>query len=232
MPQECWNSTGPNGGYSGYVSVTRKGRTCQNWNTDEPHNPISWPKDNRDHNYCRNPDGDPKGPWCYTTDPNRVFELCNIPNCKDRTTTTTTKTTTTSTTTTVKTTTTTTKITTTTTTTTSTTTTVKTTTTTTKITTTTSTTTTIKTTTTATTTKTSTTAISDMATTCGFSSFTDGTALYPTGEMILEQDRILHGTRALDTEFPWQVRLHGPATCGGTLVSLQVILMVLIIYLQ
>ena len=36
-------------------------------------------------NYCRNPDGDPIGPWCYTTDQERRYESCNIPHCKDGT---------------------------------------------------------------------------------------------------------------------------------------------------
>lgn len=36
-------------------------------------------------NYCRNPDGDKIGPWCYTTDPERRYESCNIPQCKDGT---------------------------------------------------------------------------------------------------------------------------------------------------
>lgn len=36
-------------------------------------------------NYCRNPDGDRIGPWCYTTDPERRYESCNIPQCKDGT---------------------------------------------------------------------------------------------------------------------------------------------------
>ena len=33
------------------------------------------------HNFCRNPDADEKGPWCYTTDPNTRYEYCNIPKC-------------------------------------------------------------------------------------------------------------------------------------------------------
>ena len=36
-------------------------------------------------NYCRNPDGDRIGPWCYTTDPERRYESCHIPHCKDGT---------------------------------------------------------------------------------------------------------------------------------------------------
>jgi hypothetical protein len=32
-------------------------------------------------NYCRNPDGEPR-PWCFTTDPNRRWELCDIPRCR------------------------------------------------------------------------------------------------------------------------------------------------------
>ena len=36
----------------------------------------------KDHNYCRNPDGDDEGPWCYTTNPNVRWEYCSqIPRC-------------------------------------------------------------------------------------------------------------------------------------------------------
>uniref|UniRef100_A0A672VAA7 Kringle domain-containing protein n=1 Tax=Strigops habroptila TaxID=2489341 RepID=A0A672VAA7_STRHB len=35
-----------------------------------------------DRNYCRNPDGDENGPWCYTTDPATRFDYCNIPECE------------------------------------------------------------------------------------------------------------------------------------------------------
>ena len=32
-------------------------------------------------NFCRNPDGWSKGPWCFTTDPYVVAEECEIPIC-------------------------------------------------------------------------------------------------------------------------------------------------------
>lgn len=31
-------------------------------------------------NYCRNIDGE-RRPWCYTTDPNRRWEICDVPDC-------------------------------------------------------------------------------------------------------------------------------------------------------
>ena len=34
------------------------------------------------NNYCRNPDNDPNGPWCYTTDRNKRYDYCDIPTCK------------------------------------------------------------------------------------------------------------------------------------------------------
>ncbi|VDH97333.1 Hypothetical predicted protein [Mytilus galloprovincialis] len=32
-------------------------------------------------NYCRNPDREPEGPWCYTMDPRKRFEYCDVPFC-------------------------------------------------------------------------------------------------------------------------------------------------------
>lgn len=33
------------------------------------------------HQSCRNPDGDVNGPWCYTTDRNKKWDYCQIPDC-------------------------------------------------------------------------------------------------------------------------------------------------------
>ncbi|MEQ2202341.1 hypothetical protein XENOCAPTIV_021791, partial [Xenoophorus captivus] len=30
---------------------------------------------------CRNPDNDVNGPWCYTTDRNKKWDYCQIPDC-------------------------------------------------------------------------------------------------------------------------------------------------------
>ena len=32
-------------------------------------------------NFCRNPDEWIEGPWCFTTDPEAVAEVCDIPMC-------------------------------------------------------------------------------------------------------------------------------------------------------
>ena len=33
-------------------------------------------------NFCRNPDNDEGGPWCYTTNPEFSWEYCGIPECE------------------------------------------------------------------------------------------------------------------------------------------------------
>lgn len=57
------------------LSLTVKPSVCLRW-TPTAANGLEL-------NYCRNPDGDRIGPWCYTTDPERRYESCNIPQCKD-----------------------------------------------------------------------------------------------------------------------------------------------------
>lgn len=44
--------------------------------------PEKHPLEGLEENYCRNPDNDEKGPWCYTTDPNQRFDYCSIPQCE------------------------------------------------------------------------------------------------------------------------------------------------------
>ena len=70
--------------YNGIVNVTISGRTCQPWDSDTPHyHPLtSLYRPYLDgHNYCRNPEGRGKRPWCYTTDPSVRWEYCDVPFC-------------------------------------------------------------------------------------------------------------------------------------------------------
>lgn len=75
-------------GYTGTVSVTNHGRTCQAWASQTPHQHNK----NKDEyfpadagvvgasNYCRSFKGLPL-PFCYTTDPMVVYELCTLSIC-------------------------------------------------------------------------------------------------------------------------------------------------------
>ena len=88
--------------YRGDISTTVSGRTCQSWGSQSPHShsrtAANYPdKGLGDHNYCRNPDGEPRA-WCYTTDSAERWEYCDVPSCTPSTTTTSTTTTTTGTT--------------------------------------------------------------------------------------------------------------------------------------
>ena len=80
--------------YTGMISHSRSGYTCQAWNEQSPHKHYvgisdeEFPDKNVStaKNYCRNPnnarwDLDPHGPYCYTTNPDVVFEYCDIPMC-------------------------------------------------------------------------------------------------------------------------------------------------------
>jgi hypothetical protein len=72
--------------YRGTVNVTGDGKPCQRWDSQTPHghNDIPWahPNDGLDGNYCRNPDGQwTSRAWCYTTDPDTLYGLCDVPKC-------------------------------------------------------------------------------------------------------------------------------------------------------
>ncbi|XP_007943452.1 plasminogen [Orycteropus afer afer] len=80
--EECMHCSGEN--YQGKVAKTTSGLDCQAWDSQSPHAhgyiPSKFPSKNLKMNYCRNPDGEPR-PWCFTTDPNKRWEFCNIPRC-------------------------------------------------------------------------------------------------------------------------------------------------------
>ncbi|XP_074862133.1 hepatocyte growth factor-like protein isoform X2 [Carettochelys insculpta] len=84
--EDCYHGNGEL--YTGKVSKTRKGVTCQKWSEGSPHTPqISpsvLPAMRLEQNYCRNPDNDSHGPWCYTMDPHTQFDYCAIKPCGDK----------------------------------------------------------------------------------------------------------------------------------------------------
>ena len=74
--------------YEGSLSVTENGRTCQRWDSQSPHSysnnkPDYFPDSSlaAAENFCRNPDNEALGPWCYTTNPSFRWEQCSIFFC-------------------------------------------------------------------------------------------------------------------------------------------------------
>ena len=72
--------------YSGTVAVTISGRTCQAWSNQKPHSHSYVDSHFQEgsmtlaKNYCRDPDGTGYV-WCYTTDPDKRWEACNVDLC-------------------------------------------------------------------------------------------------------------------------------------------------------
>ena len=86
---DCYRKRDKGHSYRGNISTTVNGRTCQRWDVETPFNPLpknknssNHPDGNINHNYCRNPKESLQvKPWCYTTDPEKRFETCDVPLC-------------------------------------------------------------------------------------------------------------------------------------------------------
>ncbi|XP_072299407.1 plasminogen [Eucyclogobius newberryi] len=82
---ECVNGIGTD--YRGTKATSKSGKTCQRWESKTPHSPNITPQSHTRadlvSNFCRNPDGDSGGPWCYTMDPGTRWEHCNVPSCTE-----------------------------------------------------------------------------------------------------------------------------------------------------
>eukprot|EP00794_Sanderia_malayensis_P003261 gene3261-3742_t len=73
--------------YRGTQNTTKSGRVCQKWSAQSPqvhsyNKPEDNPTEDLVENYCRNPDAEPDGPWCYTTSPEKRWEYCDIGICR------------------------------------------------------------------------------------------------------------------------------------------------------
>ncbi|XP_062837808.1 hepatocyte growth factor isoform X2 [Anolis carolinensis] len=78
---------GKGANYKGTVSVTKSGIRCQAWNSTIPHEhsflPSSYRGKDLRGNFCRNPRGEEGGPWCFTSNPEKRYEVCDIPLCSE-----------------------------------------------------------------------------------------------------------------------------------------------------
>ncbi|KAF5274388.1 hypothetical protein FQA39_LY07268 [Lamprigera yunnana] len=76
--------------YKGYQTKTESGVRCQPWATENPIHKVeqnfsdsAFPDFSKRlaKNFCRNPNKDLKGPWCYTMNYDLIYDTCGIPIC-------------------------------------------------------------------------------------------------------------------------------------------------------
>lgn len=72
-------------GYKGTLSVTIKGHTCLPWKSPKASKRAIGmdflPDVVLEENYCRNPDNDTEGPWCFVNYSNVTMDYCNLELC-------------------------------------------------------------------------------------------------------------------------------------------------------
>lgn len=66
--------------YFGSVRQTEDGIPCQKWADQTPHS-HSYTFISDQENFCRNAGAGEKKPWCYTTNPDKRWDYCDIPFC-------------------------------------------------------------------------------------------------------------------------------------------------------
>ena len=85
--RNCLDEDDPMGlKYRGTRSVSSRQVPCQDWNDLGEWNkfhPNNYPHADLVGNYCRNPDSDKMGPWCFINiKPSRKFQYCKIRTCQ------------------------------------------------------------------------------------------------------------------------------------------------------
>ena len=75
---DCYAGDGAD--YRGNISQSEDGVRCQYWTKQHPHK-HTWENEGA-HNFCRNPDGEPR-PWCYEDRESRRWNFCNIRECNE-----------------------------------------------------------------------------------------------------------------------------------------------------
>jgi len=74
LENDCFSAGGT---YTGKVTCTVTGVTCQHWTVDTPH--VSNYKGFGNNNFCRNSES--YAPWCYTLDVTKKWDFCHVPSC-------------------------------------------------------------------------------------------------------------------------------------------------------
>jgi len=82
-PDVCWQPQSDiydSLAYTGDLSFTEQGYECAAWDDESTH-AHKWSSVGS-HNYCRNPDGEATGPWCYVNNEEK-WDFCGVPKCKE-----------------------------------------------------------------------------------------------------------------------------------------------------